>query len=81
MHYVVTSKYRVTIPKEIRELLNIRANDRVEFVLDGNRILLVPFRTLKDLRGAVPAKRKGGFVAERARAKSAMAKRVRKKME
>jgi len=81
MPYSVTSKGQVTIPKDIRELLNIRANDRVEFVRDGNRVLLVPVKTLKDLRGVVPAKGKGDFAAERARAKSAVARRVREEME
>jgi len=31
MPYVVTSKGQVTIPKTIREFLNIHAKDRVEF--------------------------------------------------
>jgi len=47
----VTSKGQVTIPKEIRDLLHIRLNDKVDFVLDGDRVLLVPVKTLLDLRG------------------------------
>ncbi|MEW6721557.1 MAG: AbrB/MazE/SpoVT family DNA-binding domain-containing protein [Thermodesulfobacteriota bacterium] len=81
MPFSVTSKGQVTIPKEIREYLDIRANDRVEFVREGNRVLIVPVKTLKDLRGAVPSKGKGDFSAERARAKSAVAKRARGEME
>lgn len=81
MPFSVTSKGQVTIPKEIRDYLDIRANDRVEFVREGNRVLIVPVKTLKDLRGAVPSKGKGDFSAERARAKTAMAKRVRGEMD
>ncbi len=77
----VTSKGQVTIPKEIRDLLRIHANDKVDFVLDGERVVLIPVKTLLDLRGAVPAAGKGAFAQERARAKAAVAERVRGEME
>jgi AbrB family looped-hinge helix DNA binding protein len=80
MPYVVTSKGQVTIPKTIRELLNIHAKDRVEFVREGNRVLLVRIKTLKDFRGAVPSKGKAHFATERSRVKSAVARRVREEM-
>jgi hypothetical protein len=53
----------------------------VEFVREGNRVLIVPIKTLKDLRGAVPSKSKALFTTERSRAKSAVARRVREEME
>jgi looped-hinge helix DNA binding domain, AbrB family len=81
MPCVVTRKGQVTIPKTIRELLNIHAKDRVEFVREGNRVLLVRIKTLKDLRGAVPSKGKALFATERNRAKSAVARRVREETE
>lgn len=77
----VTAKGQVTIPKEIRDRLHIRSNDRVDFVLEGDRLLLVPVKTLLDLRGAVKAEGKGDFVQEREVAKEAVAKRVREEME
>jgi AbrB family looped-hinge helix DNA binding protein len=77
----VTSKGQVTIPKEIRDLLHIRTNDKVDFVLEGDRVVLAPVKTLLDLRGVVRAEGKGDFPAERARAKSAVAKRVNEEME
>lgn len=80
MPYVVTSRGQVTIPKTIRELLNIHAKDRVEFVREGNRVLLVRVKTLKDLRGVVPSKGKGDFDEERRLAKAAVARRVREEM-
>jgi AbrB family looped-hinge helix DNA binding protein len=80
MPYVVTRKGQVTIPKKIRESLNIHANDRVEFLREGNRVFLVRIKTLKDLRGAVPSKGKALFATERCRAKSAVARRVREEM-
>jgi AbrB family looped-hinge helix DNA binding protein len=77
----VTSKGQVTIPKEIRDLLHIRTNDKVDFVLEGDRVVLAPVKTLLDLRGAVRSGKKGDFSEERARAKSAVAKRVGEEME
>jgi AbrB family looped-hinge helix DNA binding protein len=58
MPYVVSSKGQVTIPKTIRELLNIHVKDRVEFVQEGDQVFLVRVKTLKDLRGAVPSIRR-----------------------
>ena len=80
MPCVVTRKRQVTIPKAIRELLNIHAKDRVEFVREGNRVFLVRIKTLKDLRGAVPSKGRALFTTERSRAKSAVERRVREEM-
>lgn len=77
----VTAKGQVTIPKEIRDLLHIRSNDKVDFVMDGERLLLMPVRTLKELRGAVQAKGTGNLAEERVRAKAAVARRVREEME
>jgi antitoxin PrlF len=77
----VTSKGQVTIPKEIRDLLHIHTNDKVDFVVDGDRVLLAPVKTLLDLRGAVPAKGQGDFDRERARAKAAVARRVKDEMK
>ncbi len=72
----ITFKGQVTIPKEIRDLLHLRTNDKVDFVLDGERVLLAPVKTLLDLRGAVRSQGKGDFTQERIRAKGAVVKRV-----
>jgi antitoxin PrlF len=78
----VTTKGQVTIPKKIRDVLRIQPNDRIDFERDGEKIVMVPIRTLQDFRGAVRAKRKSAaFDVERSRAKAAVAKRVMKEME
>jgi len=79
----VTSKGQVTIPIEIRKKLGIRTEDKVDFILDGERVILVPVKTLRDLRGAVKAKGKGkgDFAEERAKAKAAVARRVLEELE
>ena len=77
----VTSKGQVTIPKEVRDFLHIRSNDKIDFVLDGERVILTPVKTLLDLRGAVRSEVKGEFLIERERAKAAVAKRVKEEMK
>jgi antitoxin PrlF len=77
----VTSKGQVTIPNEIRKKLGISKDDRIDFILEEGRAVLVPVKILKDLRGAVKARVEGGLPEERAKAKAAVAARVREEME
>ena len=52
----LTTKGQVTIPRSVRSALDPKPGDRVVFVLDGNRALLVPIkhRSLTELRGCLP---------------------------
>ncbi len=77
----VTSKGQVTIPKEIRRLMNIKPKDKVDFVLDGDKVLLKHVKTLKDFRGSVPNKGNGNFQQERAYSRKAKSKIIMKEME
>jgi antitoxin PrlF len=72
----VTTKGQVTIPAEIRTRFQIRPNDRVDFFIDGDRIIITPVKTLKQLRGTVTAAGSGILAEERAEAKRAVAERV-----
>lgn len=72
----VTTKGQVTIPAEIRTRFHIRPNDRVDFFVDGERIIITPVKTLKQLRGSVATAGPGVFVTEREEAKRAVAERV-----
>jgi AbrB family looped-hinge helix DNA binding protein len=76
----VTTKGQITIPAEIRKKFNISAKDRVDFIADGERIILVPVKTLQDFRGAVK-----GVVGvpekERQAARDALSRRIVKEME
>lgn len=81
MPSAVTTKGQVTIPKQIRKQLNIQPHDKIDFVLEKDRVVLVPVKTLKDLRGAVKALKKRPPMSEREHAKAALAKRVIQEME
>jgi len=54
----VTTKGQVTIPKKIREKLNIKPSDFVLFVRKGNEVVIKPARTLLDLRGVIKTDKK-----------------------
>jgi AbrB family looped-hinge helix DNA binding protein len=47
---VVSSKYQVVIPKEIRKLIGISVGTVLEVIPYGNRIELVPIQSLKKLK-------------------------------
>lgn len=47
----VTSGYRVTIPKEVREQLGLQPGQELVVSARGNVIELVPVPRLEDLRG------------------------------
>lgn len=55
----VTSKGQVTIPKAIRESLDIRESDRLLFVMEEDRLVVIPLRRrpLGELYNALPATR------------------------
>lgn len=54
----ITSKGQTTIPKRIRERLNLEPGDRVLFVERENEIVLQPVKhTLLDLKGSVEPRR------------------------
>ena len=52
----VTSKGQVTIPKDVRDRLNILPGCRIEFIVndDGTISLLAKTRTIADLVGILP---------------------------
>lgn len=52
----LTTKGQLTIPREIRERLNLQTGDRVHFVInEQGRVEMLPLQTrLKDLKGALP---------------------------
>ena len=70
----VTSKGQVTIPVSIRKKFGLGANDRVDFFTEGERIILVPVKTLRDFRGAVAGS--CDSESERQAAKDAVARRI-----
>jgi len=55
----VTAKGQVTIPKAIRQALRIQEKDKLLFLMEGDRLILIPLRhrPLSELYGSLPATR------------------------
>ncbi len=70
----VTTKGQVTIPISIRKKYGLGPNDKVDFITEGDRIILIPVNTLRDFRGAVTGK--GDLEKERQVAKDGVSKRI-----
>jgi AbrB family looped-hinge helix DNA binding protein len=54
---VITKKGQTTIPKEIRAFLKLGPNDKLFYIIEGEKVVLKPLRgDILELRGSVPAK-------------------------
>jgi len=47
----VSPKFQVVIPKEVREKLGLAPGQKVQVVVYGDRIELIPIRPMKQMRG------------------------------
>jgi AbrB family looped-hinge helix DNA binding protein len=65
----LTSKGQVTLPKEVRDRLGLRAGDRIEFVETDRGFVVVPAtQDIRAIKGIVPKPRKAVTVEEMNRA-------------
>jgi AbrB family looped-hinge helix DNA binding protein len=56
---IMTNRGQVTIPAEIRSKLNLISGNKLEFVLKGDQIVMMPInRSIKDLKGVLPNPKK-----------------------
>ena len=47
----ISPKYQVVIPKAIRERLGLSPGQKVQAIVCGDRIVLIPVRPIKERRG------------------------------
>ncbi len=47
----ISSKYQVVIPRAVRERLGIRPGTKMQVIVLGDRIELVPVHPMKSMRG------------------------------
>ena len=48
---IVSPKFQVVIPKEVRENVGLKAGTLLEVITYGNRIEFVPIQPIKNLKG------------------------------
>ncbi len=51
MEVVVSPKYQVLIPKEIRRQVNLKSGQKLQIIVKNGIITLVPDQPMKELRG------------------------------
>lgn len=51
MKATISPKYQVVIPRELRESLQLKPGEKVEFLQYENRIEMIPVRDIKKMRG------------------------------
>ena len=55
----ITEKGQTTIPREVREYLHLKPQDRIVYVPDGDRVYLMLVRgSILDLKGTLQGKNK-----------------------
>ena len=55
MQATITSKGQVTLPKPIRDKLHLRPGDKIDFVLDGDGLRVMPVTApVTELKGMMP---------------------------
>ena len=47
----ISPKYQIVIPKKIREILKLKPGQRLQVMLLGGRIELLPERRITDMKG------------------------------
>jgi AbrB family looped-hinge helix DNA binding protein len=56
---VLTKKGQTTIPKDIRNYLNLAPNDKILYLMEGNKVVIKPLKgNILDLKGSVKTKDK-----------------------
>ena len=51
MEVILSPKYQVVIPKEVRRQLKLKSGQKLQIIVRGGNITLVPDHPLKELRG------------------------------
>jgi antitoxin PrlF len=77
LHSTVTSKGQTTIPQKIRKALRIKAGDKLEYEVDGERATIRVHAGIRSLKGALASKKGKGMPFRRIREAAAEAARRR----
>lgn len=73
MHSTITSKGQTTIPRDIRTALGIRPGDRLDYVIEGNRVTLRVHPGTRSLQGALASQKGKGMSFAQIRAAAGQA--------
>ncbi|MEK6657564.1 MAG: AbrB/MazE/SpoVT family DNA-binding domain-containing protein [Nitrospirota bacterium] len=73
----ITSKGQITLPKEVRKILDVNVGNVVVFEREDDKIIIKPAKTLKEYKGFLKGKgRVSDFDEIRKKAKEYVGKKV-----
>jgi len=73
----ITSKGQITLPKEVRKLLNVQEGNVIVFEKENDKIVIKPAKTLRDFKGLLKnTKKEETFDEIRKIVKNSVGKRV-----
>ncbi len=76
-HSTVTSKGQTTIPRKIRQALRIKPGDKLEYVVEGDRVAVRVHLGTRSLKGLLASKKGKGMSFTQIREAAAEAARGR----
>ena len=77
-HSTVTSKGQTTIPGEIRDLLNIKPGDRLEYFIEGDHAIIRVHPGTRPLKGVLASEKGAGLTFAQIRESAAKDARHRR---
>ncbi len=73
----ITSKGQTTIPSEVRKALGLKPNDKIAYIVDGDKVILRPIKgDILELKGKVKVASKIDFKRLREKTKQRVAKKI-----
>lgn len=72
----ITSKGQITLPKEVRKLLDVHEGGVVVFEKEDDKIVIKPAKTIKEFKGVLKGKGNVDFDEMRKKAKEHIGKKV-----
>ncbi|HEX2769954.1 MAG TPA: AbrB/MazE/SpoVT family DNA-binding domain-containing protein [Geobacteraceae bacterium] len=66
----VSKKYQIVIPLKIRQLLGVKAGQKMHVIAYDNRVVLIPVRPIQEARGSLKGMNTDGLREEDVEARS-----------
>jgi len=74
---VLTSKGQTTIPKDVRDALNLKPHDKLIYIIEKNRVIMMPSKgDILDLKGSVKENKPLNFKRLRQNTKKTISKKI-----